>query len=67
MMVAQKRSLSYIVASTMVGVSIGGLLVHFYFYLNESPRFDPVKVQIKVVFLIVGLLWVRRAKAKATP
>jgi hypothetical protein len=65
-MATQKRSLSYVIASTAVGVSIGGLLVQFYFYLNESPRFDPLKVQIKVVFLIVGLLWVIRAKAKAT-
>ena len=66
-MVAQKRSLSFVVASTMVGLSIGGLLVQLYFHLNESPRFDAVKVQIKVVFLIVGLLWVRHARAKATP
>lgn len=66
-MAAQKRSLSYVVASTVVGVSIGGLLVHSYFFLNESPRFDPVKVQIKVMFLIVGLLWVRCARTNPSP
>lgn len=63
----KNRSFSYVFASTLVGVSVGGLLVQLYFHVNGSPRFDAVKVQIKVVFLIVGLLWVRRAKPKANP
>lgn len=66
-MATRSRSFSYVLASAIVGVSVGGLLVQLYFHVNGSPRFDAVKVQIKVVFLIVGLLWVRRAKPKANP
>ncbi len=66
-MAVKKRSFSYVFASTLVGVSIGGLLVHLYFYLNESPRFDAVNVQIKLVLLVLGLFWARHAKAKTNP
>ena len=49
----------------LAGTCIGGLCVQLYFCLTDSPRFDYVKVQVKVVLFVVSILLLRCSKRKS--
>ncbi len=53
-------------AHTFMGTSIGGLTVHAYFYLTDSPKFNDAKFTVLLVMLTVSswFIWRRKQRAK---
>lgn len=52
-------------AHTFMGTSVGGLTVHAYFYLTDSPKFNDAKFVIFLVMLAVSSWFIWRRKQRA--